>query len=160
MRHDAQELLSVWEVWHWDVNKGGWLDLELCAKAKQEEVEDIRRHKMHTRDPRETCLRGTEKAPIKTGWARGNFRNMRLEATVRRAESCTVRGCHVEEKLWRRSTCEGRLSTLHHSLTCRQKITRQVTNTCAGCSNTAYTARVTPHKTGRKSLHRHSATSC
>ena len=31
--HDEQELLSLWEGWHWDDKKGGWLDLELCAKA-------------------------------------------------------------------------------------------------------------------------------
>ena len=36
MRHDEQELLRLW---HWDDNKGGWLDLELCAKARREEVE-------------------------------------------------------------------------------------------------------------------------
>ena len=26
MHHDESELLSVWEGWHWDDNKGGWLD--------------------------------------------------------------------------------------------------------------------------------------
>ena len=41
MHHDEQELLSVWEGWHWDDNNGGWL----CAKARGEEVEYIRRHK-------------------------------------------------------------------------------------------------------------------
>ena len=25
MHHDEQELLSLWEGWHWDDNKGGWL---------------------------------------------------------------------------------------------------------------------------------------
>ena len=39
MYQDEQELLSVWEGWHWDDNKGGWLDPELCAKARKEEVE-------------------------------------------------------------------------------------------------------------------------
>ena len=42
MHHDEQELLSVWEGWH---NKGGWLDPELGAQARREEVEYIRRHK-------------------------------------------------------------------------------------------------------------------
>ena len=37
--HDEQELLSICEGWHWDDNKGGWLDPELCAKARREEVE-------------------------------------------------------------------------------------------------------------------------
>ena len=55
------------ERWHWEDNKSGWLDL--CAKARREEMEYIRRHKMHTRVSRETCLRETGTAPIKTGWA-------------------------------------------------------------------------------------------
>ena len=58
LMHDCEQ--ELWEVWHWDDNKGGWLDLELCAKARREEV---------TRVPRETCLRETGKAPIKTRWA-------------------------------------------------------------------------------------------
>ena len=62
MHQDEQELLSVREGWHWDDNKGGWLDPELCAKARREEVEYIRRR-------REVCLREIGKAPIKTGWA-------------------------------------------------------------------------------------------
>ena len=49
MHHDERELLSVWEGWHWDDNEGGWLDPELCARARREEVEYIRRHKMNTR---------------------------------------------------------------------------------------------------------------
>ena len=64
MHQDEQELLSVWEGWHWDDNKGGWLDLELCAKARREEVEYIRRLKMYVRVPREVCFRETGKAPI------------------------------------------------------------------------------------------------
>ena len=39
-----RRLLSVWEGWHWDDNKGGWLDPELYAKPRREEVEHIRRH--------------------------------------------------------------------------------------------------------------------
>ena len=69
MHQDEQELLSVWEGWHWDDNKGGWIDLELCAKARREEVEYIRRHNTYVRVPREVCLRETGKAPIKTGLA-------------------------------------------------------------------------------------------
>ena len=59
----------MWEGWHWDDNKGGWLDLELRAQATHEEVEYIRRHMMYTRVTKETCLRETGKAPVKTGWA-------------------------------------------------------------------------------------------
>ena len=70
MHHDEQELLSVWEGCHWDDNKGGGrLDSELCAKARREEVEYIRRHKILTSVPREACLRDTGKAPIRTGRA-------------------------------------------------------------------------------------------
>ena len=68
MHHDGQKLLSVWEGWHWDDTKGGWLDPDLCAQARREEVEYIRRHKLYTRVSREHCLRDTGKAPIKTGW--------------------------------------------------------------------------------------------
>ena len=104
MHHDEQELLSVWEGWHWDVNKGGWLDPGLCAKARQEEVEYIRRHKMYTRVSCEVCLHETGKAPIKTGWAEtdkgqptcarcGSRRNTRRT----RGESYTRRRRH-----WRR----------------------------------------------------------
>ena len=68
MHQDEQELFSAWEGWHWDDNKGGWLDPELCAKARREEVEYVRRHKMHMRVLRQVFTRdgGT---PIKTGWA-------------------------------------------------------------------------------------------
>ena len=59
----------MWEGWHWDDNVGGWLDLELCAKARREEVEYIRRRKMNGRVPRELCSRETGKAPTKTEWA-------------------------------------------------------------------------------------------
>ena len=57
------------EGWHCDDKKGGWVDTGLCAKARREEVEYIRCHKMHTRVPGEVCLRATEKALIRTGWA-------------------------------------------------------------------------------------------
>ena len=55
--HDEQELLSVWEGCHWD------------DATVRLEVEYIRRHTMYTRISRETCLRETRRAPIKTGWA-------------------------------------------------------------------------------------------
>ena len=41
---------------------GGWLDPELCAKARREEVEYFRRHKMYTRVSRETALAETDKS--------------------------------------------------------------------------------------------------
>ena len=54
MHHDEKALLSFWR---WADTKGGWLDPELCVKARREEVEYIRHHMVHTRVPRETCLR-------------------------------------------------------------------------------------------------------
>ena len=62
MHQDEQKLLSAWEGWHWDDNKGGWLDPELCAKARREKVEYIRQH-MYVRVPREVCLRETGEGP-------------------------------------------------------------------------------------------------
>ena len=70
MHQDEQELLSVWEGWHWDDNKGGWLDPELCAKAIREEVEYIRRHKMYVRVPREGVLTRNWKGPHQDGVGR------------------------------------------------------------------------------------------
>ena len=112
MHHDEQELLSVWEGWQWDDKKGGLVDPDLCAQARREAVEYIRRHKMYTRVSRETCLRETGKAPSKTGWAetdRGQpgqpnvrarwvakeqdtrkARVTRANAATRGAESCVV----------------------------------------------------------------------
>ena len=55
------------KLMHRDDNNGVWLDPELCARARREEVESIRRHKTHTRVPGEACPRETAKAPIKTG---------------------------------------------------------------------------------------------
>ena len=40
-------LLSVWEERHWDDNKGGWLDRDLCAQARREEQNA---HKGHQRN--------------------------------------------------------------------------------------------------------------
>ena len=39
--------------------------------------EHIRRHKKYTRVPREACLRETEKAPVKTGWAESDKGQLR-----------------------------------------------------------------------------------
>ena len=129
MHHDEQELLSVWEGWHWDDNKGGWLDPELCAKARREEVEYIRRHKMYTRVSRETCLRETGRCtaskqdgrrPDKVGnqgsptYARGGSprstsarktRTVRVNTATRGAENCAVGDRHGQA--WRKSRGAG-----------------------------------------------------
>ena len=61
-------------------------------------------------------------------------RDVRVDAAAGGADSGA--------KLWRWLAC--RSSTLHHekefSSKCRQEMTWQVTNTCAGCCNTACTA--------------------
>ena len=77
MHQDEQELLSAWEGWHWDDNKGGWLDPEQCAKARREEVEYIRRHKMYVRVPREVCLREADKGQRGKPNVRARRRNTR-----------------------------------------------------------------------------------
>ena len=149
--------------WHWDDNKGGWLDAELCAKARREEAECIRRHKTCTRVPREACLRETGRTPIQTGWAetdRGQSGKPNVPTRWVAKEYKTharpeFYASKVEEKLWHWLTCEGRTSTLQHeeeySSNCCQKITRQGTNRLYGTRHA--------HKIARKSLHRHSAIS-
>ena len=184
MRRDEQELLSLWEGWLWDDNKGGWLDRELCAKARREEVEhtsspqDVHEspqrgvptrdgqgtHQDRTGGDRQGATREVQRArEVRREGVQDALeaRAARTNAATRGAESCVGdRHAHA----WRKGCGpEGRTSTLQHegecSSNCRQKITSQATSTCAGCCNTTCTARATPHLIGRKSLHRHSAIS-
>ena len=94
MYHDEQTLLSLWQGWHWGDTKGGWLDPKPCAKARREEVESVRHHKMYTRVPRgrRTCVRRKKRPSRRDGWrptrdnqgspmcARGGVAKPRLEA--------------------------------------------------------------------------------
>ena len=128
MHHDEQELHSVCGKDVILMTKSGWLDPELCAQARREEVEYIRRHKMHTRVPREACLHETGKAPIKTGWAETDTgatreaqrarevgregvqaaceaRVTRVNAVTRGAESCVVGDRHWHA--WRKGCGAG-----------------------------------------------------
>ena len=98
MHHDEQELLSIWEGWHRD-DKGGWLDPELCAKARREEVEHIRRHKMYTRVPREVCLRETGRAPIKAGWTETD-KEQRAKPNVRARWVAKEEKTHAKPELY------------------------------------------------------------
>ena len=103
LMHDVeQELLSVWEGWHWDDKEGGWLDPELCAKARREEVEVeyIRRHKMYVRVPREVCLHEIGEATIKTGWAETD-KGQPGKHNVR-ARHTPDQSCMRRHRLWRR----------------------------------------------------------
>ena len=171
MRHDEQELLSVWDGWHWDDNKGGWLDPELCAKARREEVEHIRRHEMYTRVPREVCPRETENAPIKTRWAetdKGQPGKPKVRArwvakeykTHARPELCASspplesRKFVLSEIATGKRACGGCISTLRHEEGNSSNCHPRMTNACVGCCDTACTARVTPHNIGRRSWHR------
>ena len=106
MHQDEQELLSAREGWHWDDNKGRWLDLELCVKARREEVEYIRRHKMYVRVPREVCLRETGKAPHQDRVCGDRQRTAR-EAWCAREMGCegmqdTRQSCMRRHRHWRR----------------------------------------------------------
>ena len=76
-----------------------WLDPELCAKARREEVEYIRRHKMYVRVPREVCLRETGKAPIKTGWAETD-KGQPGKANVRARRVAKEYKTHARPKLY------------------------------------------------------------
>ena len=57
------------EGWHWDDNEGRWFEPELCAQARREEVEYIRRDKMYVRVPREVFTRGSELQQVSTAFA-------------------------------------------------------------------------------------------
>ena len=116
MRHGEQELFSVWEGWHWDVNKGGWLDPKLCATARLEEVEYIRRQctpgspgkiadvRLEGHPSRQDGRRRTRDNTASPTCARGgsfwNFqdslqaRAVRVDAAARGAEGCAVGDAH------------------------------------------------------------------
>ena len=175
MQHDEQDLLSVWEGWHWDDNKGGWLDPELCAKARQEEVDNIRRHKMSQESPGKRAYakpeghpsrqdgrrltRGSQESPMcaREGWVAHQRHRWRPE------KLCCRRSprANVEERSWPWWTCEGRFSTLQHEerclSNCHVRTINQVTSTCAGYCDTVCTAHATLHRIGKMSWHLRSA---
>ena len=151
------------------------LDSELCAKARREEVEYIRRHKMYTRVSRETCPRETGRAPIKTAETdKGQPGKPNVRATwvakeykTHAGQGCTRQRCHslccrrspradVEEKLWHWLMCGERTSTLQHEegylSSYHPRITSQAMHTCAGCCDTVCAARATPHKNWEEEL--------
>ena len=92
---------------HWVNNKGGWHDPELCAKARREEVEYIRRHKMYVRVPREVCLHETGKAPSqgrvggdRQGTAQGSL--MCARDGLRRKDTRQTSSCMRRHRRWKR----------------------------------------------------------
>ena len=162
MHQDEQELFSAWEGCHWDDSKDGWLDLELCAKARREEVEYIRRHKMYVRVPRVRARSWKGPHPRQGGRrptrdSQGSFMCARWVAKECKtharpelyASSTPLEALKVvlfeiatgerEGKVlyWHWSTCGGRISTLPHEekylSNCRPRTTSLVTNTRVDC---------------------------
>ena len=178
MHYDEQELLSTWEGWNWDDNIGGWLDPELCARERREEVEFFRRHKTYTRVSKEVCLRD------KTGWAETDKEQLR-KPNVRARWVAKEYKTHARPELYESTPPLEALKVVLSEIatgkrggkvvalddvrrpyfkaparrkylsSCHPKTTSQVTSTCAGYCDTACTARVTP----RKIEHRPSAIS-
>ena len=165
MHHDEQELLSLWEGWLWNNNKGGWLDPKLRAKARREEVEYIRRHKIDTSVPREACLRETGKAPIKTGIAETD-KGQPGKPNVRMRWVAKEYKTHARLELYASTPPLEALNVVLSEVATGKRggkvvalVDEERTSTLQHERNTAWTARVTLHKIGRKSLHRHSAIS-
>ena len=82
MRHDEQELLSLWGGWHWDDNKGGWPDSELCAKERTHQNKMGKRATREAQRTREVGREGvqdTRKASV-----------VRLDTTAGGAETRAV----------------------------------------------------------------------
>ena len=65
----VQELNSIREGRYWDVAKGGWLDPILVRKAREEEVQHVKKHEVYEKVTMSQCWKETVKNPIKTGWA-------------------------------------------------------------------------------------------
>ena len=106
----------------------GWTP-ELCAKARREEVEYIRRHKMYTRVPREICIRETGKTPVKTGWVETDngqrgMPNVRARWVAKEyktharpelyASTPPLETLNAKRKSWHLSMYGERTSTLQH----------------------------------------------
>ena len=79
-----QELNSIREGKCWDDAKGGWLDPTFVRKAREEEVQYVKKHAVYEEVPMSQWWKETLKNPIKTGWAdtnKGTFEcpNMRSQ---------------------------------------------------------------------------------
>ena len=67
-----QELNSIREGKYWDDAKGGWLDPVLVRKAREEEMQHVKKHAVYEKVPMCQCWKETGKNTIKTGWADTN----------------------------------------------------------------------------------------
>ena len=70
--HILQELNPIREGKYWDDAKGGWLDPVLVRKAREEEMQYVKKHAVYEKVPMTQCWKETGKNPIKTGWADTN----------------------------------------------------------------------------------------
>ena len=68
----VQELNSICEGKYWDDAKGGWLDPVLVRKAREEEMQYVKKHAVYEKVPMSQCWKEMGKNPIKTGWTDTN----------------------------------------------------------------------------------------
>ena len=68
----VQELNSLREGKYWDDVLGGWLDPVLIPKAREEEMQYVKKHAVYEKVTVSQCWKKTGKNPIKTGWADTN----------------------------------------------------------------------------------------
>ena len=179
MHHDQQELLSLWEGWHWDDNQGAWVALTRSCAPRQ----DVKKWSTSvvarcTRVSPEKCAyvrRG--RFPIKTGWAETD-KGQPGKPNVRARWVAKVHKSHARPELYastppqeatkavqseiatdkRGGTLVALVDVSTKKSICRtaaRRLPGRWTSTSAGCCNTACTARATP----RKNWHRRSAVS-
>ena len=67
----VQELNSIREGKYWDDAKGGWLDPVFVRKAREEEMQYVKKHAVYEKVPMSQCWKETGKNPIKTGTNKG-----------------------------------------------------------------------------------------
>ena len=68
----VQELNSIREGKYLDDVNGGWLDPLLIRKAREEEMQYVKKHAVYEKVPMSQSWKETGKNPIKTGWAYTN----------------------------------------------------------------------------------------
>ena len=68
----VQELNSIREGKYWDDAKGGWVDPILLRKAREEEMQNVKKQAVNEKVPMSQCWKETEKNPIKTVWVDTN----------------------------------------------------------------------------------------
>ena len=70
---NVQELNPFREGKYWDDAKGGWLDPILVRKAREEEMQYVKKHLVCERGPHEPVLEGDGEEPHQeTGWVNAN----------------------------------------------------------------------------------------